>query len=160
MQKIIKAIVLFTTIIFIAGSSCKKYPDGPLINFHSKELRVLGTWDVEYYSINGYDSTSYLKAQPYYGKYTFHAPKGDNPGGFDLLSNNNIYATIGNWEFGNNKENLNIEQVIACTSLPQFETNPYIAHYITWEIRRLTDSDIWLKTTFYGKEYFMKLKQV
>lgn len=160
MQKIFRSL-LFTAIIFIAISSCKKYPDGPVLSLHSKEKRVVGEWSVDYYSINGYDSTAYLQSQPYYGKYIFDAEDkdGDNPPRFRFVRNNSLYSTtIGYWQFGNNKKNLTIEQSVIDTSLHQFGTNPYIAHYISWEIRRLTTKDLWLKTTYNAKEYFMKLK--
>ncbi len=159
-MKILKqSILLFTSIIFITVAACKKYPDGPLISFHSKEKRVVGEWLVDYYSINGYDSTSYLQAKPYYGKYSLHAPRGDNSPAFDLVSNNGTYCTFGNWRFTNNKKNLFVSQQDGCnSSISEFNANPFVASNVTWEIRRLTEKDLWFKTTYNGKEYFMKLK--
>ena len=58
--------------------SCKKYPDGPWLSLHSKEVRLCKSWDVSYFSINGYDSTPYLKNQPFYGKYRFERRKDDH----------------------------------------------------------------------------------
>lgn len=154
MKKLKQIALLFTGIALVTISSCKKYPEGPLISFHSKEHRVVGTWIVDYYSINGYDSTGYLQAQPYYGKYIFNKQKGDVSADFTLISNNNIYFSGGSWRFTNKKKDLNIQQFPPY----QFYTNPYIASVVTWEIRRLTDADLWLKTNYNGKEYFMKLK--
>ena len=156
MKKLKQIALLFIVIAFITSSSCKKYPDGPLLSLHSKEHRIVGTWIVDYYSINGYDSTSYLQGQPYYGKYIFYKrkPDGDDYAEFVLLDNNNIYVSDGHWFFTNNKKNIDIDQ----SPLTQFYMNPYIARAISWEIRRLTVSDLWLKTTYNGKEYFMKLK--
>ena len=70
-KRVFIAIVL--AVIFIV--SCKKYPDGPLISFRSKEYRITWQWSVVYFSINGYDSTSYLQAQPGYGNHYFSLKK-------------------------------------------------------------------------------------
>ena len=56
-----KILLLFITIVLLYG--CKKYPDGPAISLLSKESRITGEWDVEYFSVNGYDSTEYLKSK-------------------------------------------------------------------------------------------------
>lgn len=165
MKKLKQIALIFIGIAFITNSSCKKYPDGPLISLHSKEHRIAGnenkTWVVDYYSINGYDSTSYIQSRPYYGKYWFYSKvHGETNHSFGLVTDNGITCgTDGHWKLTNNKKNLNIQQSIGgCISLPQFNTTPYIASDVTWEIRRLTEDDLWLKTTFSGKEYFMKLK--
>jgi len=143
-------------------TACKKYPDGPLLSFETKMNRIAGIetkqWNVDYYSINGYDSTAYLQAQPYYGQYSFYSKKSKNPNGFFFSSNNSTDAASGDWKFVNNKEDLNILLTFHSPSFLQFNTNPYIGRDVTWKIRRLTDSDLWLKTTYNGKEYFMKLK--
>ena len=156
MKKLKQITLLFIVIAFITSSSCKKYPDGPLLSLHSKEHRIVGTWIVDYYSINGYDSTSYLQSQLYYGKYIFYSKKSSTPNLF--LFESNIYCTSGHWKFTNNKKDLSIDQTNGCSPLPQFNTTPYTASEVNWEIRRLTDADLWLKTNYNGKEYFMKLK--
>ncbi len=47
----------------IAGiQSCKKYPDGPMISFHSRAERVANTWKVDNYKLNGTDYTSLMTA--------------------------------------------------------------------------------------------------
>lgn len=160
MKKLKQIALLFTSIALVTISSCKKYPEGPLISLHSKEKRIVGTWVVDYYSINGYDSTSYLQAQPYYGKYYIYSEIHGDTYVFSLVTDNGTTCgTTGHWRFANKKKDLNIQQSIGgCTSLPQFNTTPYIASDVTWEIRRLTNADLWLKTTYNGKEYLMKLK--
>lgn len=146
-------------IIFIAG--CKKYPDGPLLSLHSKEKRIIGIWSVDYFSIDGYDSTSYLQAQPYSGKYGIHSgiDQGKKLFGYyskDYPAPNPTpnYNGTGYWMFLNHKESIYIHFknyfAGAC--------GPFRANDITWDIRRLTGSDLWLKTTFNGKEYFVKFK--
>jgi len=38
--------------------SCKKYPEGPAVSFHSRTERVANTWKVDNYKVNGTDYTS------------------------------------------------------------------------------------------------------
>jgi hypothetical protein len=158
MKKLKQIALLFTGIALVTISSCKKYPDGPLLSLHSKEKRIAGsdykTWDVVYYSINGLDSTSYLQAQPYYGKFGFYSKNAKDPNYFYTSG----CGTSGKWKLTNNKKDLYIYQRQRCTSVPQFNMTPYFADEVTWEIRRLTDDDLWLKTTYNSKEYLMKLK--
>ncbi|HET7818811.1 MAG TPA: hypothetical protein VFL70_05845 [Bacteroidia bacterium] len=56
--------IIFSHLILLAGLitmtniGCKKYPDGPMISFHSKTERVANTWKVDNYKVNGNDYTS------------------------------------------------------------------------------------------------------
>ena len=54
-------IVLIAICIMPITQSCKKYPDGSLINFYSRTDRVANTWRVDTYLKNGTDYT-YLMA--------------------------------------------------------------------------------------------------
>jgi len=63
-MKKIKKISIILTLLAITMmplvQSCKKYPDGPLINFYSRTGRVANTWRVENYLKNGTDYTSLM----------------------------------------------------------------------------------------------------
>jgi len=60
-KNIITAIALLLTGVVITGTqSCSKYPDGPLISFHSRAERVANTWRIDNYKVNGNDQTSLL----------------------------------------------------------------------------------------------------
>jgi hypothetical protein len=64
MKKTKKISIIFTLLVVIMMpfvQSCKKYPDGPLINFYSRTGRVANTWRVDNYLKNGTDYT-YLMA--------------------------------------------------------------------------------------------------
>jgi hypothetical protein len=161
-----KRILIFLVIIIVAIPSCKKYKDGPLICFQSKEKRVVGDWGTEYFSINGYDSTSALKANLAYGQFHFEKrAKGENYTRFEYGSNANdpnvsfyrvYYGSSGYWMFLNNKKDLYIHQFSETPSV-QFNMGAYTANDVVWEIRRLTDAELWLKTTYNNTEYFLKL---
>lgn len=161
MKLLKKIILLFIAFIFII--SCKKYPDGPLLNLYTKKHRIMGTWDVDYFSINGYDSTAYLKSKPFYGMYWFG--KGDlehdPPALYD--SNTPGYTANGHWNFESKKNfihitfdinnNINLPNNIAS------KIGPYRDNNVSWEIRRLTEKEFWLKTNYTdGREYFVKFK--
>ena len=59
-----KKISIILTLIAISMmplvQSCKKYPDGPLINFESRTSRISNTWRIENYQKNGTDFTSLM----------------------------------------------------------------------------------------------------
>jgi len=63
-MKISKKISIVFTLVVICMmpviQSCKKYPDGPLINFESRTSRVANTWRVDTYLKNGTDYTSLM----------------------------------------------------------------------------------------------------
>lgn len=152
-----KTRLLFAVFAFIVIASCKKYPDGPLINLESKKKRICQNWDIEYFSINGFDSTAYLRTQPYYGKYCIYDGKDM---GLQFTYENSFNSSLnynsgGDCKFVNNSKSIYFHfriytQPNAC--------GPYRANDVTWEIRRLTSSDLWLKTNYVGKEYFVKFK--
>jgi hypothetical protein len=159
--------LLFIASIFILTGSCKKYPDGPLLSIHSKEHRVAGDWVVEYFSINGFDSTNHLKNHPCYGFYSFSKIENGRTefsyisNGYNGSDTNYYYSSFGKWKFENNKRNITI--TIDYTNRPWRHFNLGIfseSQATLWQIQRLTEKDMWLKGTYPdGREYFVKLEQ-
>lgn len=86
------ALIIVTSTVF---ESCKKYPDGPLISFHSKKERVANTWKVDNYKKNGSDYTSLVTA--YSETYT-------KEGGYSYSWNG--ISGIGTWVFQNSNEEI------------------------------------------------------
>ncbi len=156
MNLIKKIILCFIAIVFITITACKKYPDGPLISLTTKETRLCKVWDVAYFSINGYDSTAYLKSQVFYGTYKFERPEKGNDGWIIYSALDRNYAGGGSWFFINNKKSVGVR----CSSYSGFTGNigPYRAYYVIWDIMRLGENELWLKTIYNGKEYFVKFK--
>jgi hypothetical protein len=155
-----KTIELFLSVIFLGvlvTSSCKKYPDGPLLSLWTKEHRIVGTWDVEYFSINGHDSTEYLKSKPFYGMYSFDNRNNSNYCYYN--SSNENYHLYGWWQLENDKKNITIDFNIDSVYTEQM--GPYRAKSSSWEIRRLAEKEMWLKTNYSdGKEYYIKFKLI
>jgi hypothetical protein len=157
LNKFIRNSLLFlTAFAFIITASCKKYPDGPLLSLHSKEHRVGGTWDVEYFSINGSDSTNYLRSKYFYGMYDFVTTH--NSDDCYYRSTTLGYSTYGKWMLLNNNRDLQVGFDFY-DSLHTEHVGPYRAENAMWEIRRLTEKEMWLKNTYSdGREYLVKFK--
>jgi hypothetical protein len=158
-MKLLKNVIfLFVAFAFIITSSCKKYPDGPLISFQTKVKRIVGIWDVEYFEINGYDSTSYLKNKPFYGMYRLDKDGETGQGHYlQYLPEEEKYFDNGTWDLRNKKNDLAI--YLATNLFPESTLGPYRAQFAVWEIRKLTETQLWLKTTYTdGREYLIKFK--
>ena len=150
--------------IFIANISCNQYPDGPSITLNTKSQRICRTWDVAFYAIDGHDSTSYLKNQPFYGKYEFVAPTSNfsDHADFNYKASDDYYSIQGEWSFANNKKSLKIN--ITSTSYPgnigvyrlAVIQNVNSLHTIIWDIMRLEEKELWLQTTYQGKDYILQ----
>src|ERR1035437_697233 len=141
-----KRISFFILLAIVFSIGCKKYPDGPLISFQSKLKRVQGTWNVVYFSVNGYDSTSYLQAQPYYGSYNLTSKEGDmNNIDFYFQSKDPTwmptpnYNWVGKCKFVNNKKSLYFD---LRDYTVQGSCGPFRAQQATWDIMRLTKDDL------------------
>lgn len=153
-------IVLLMTSFF----ACKKYEEGPIISLRTKMHRIAGSkedhkqWDVEYFSVDGVDSTGFLRNKPQYGKYIFSAKDQEGNCEYVYQSNSTTYREWGKWNFIDKKNNLEIYYYPKPNTTP-FSVGAYNATYQVWEIQRLTEKDLWLKCTYQNKEYYVKFKR-
>lgn len=99
-NKITVLLILLAGIMIPSIQSCKKYPDGPLVSFHSRTERVANTWKVDNYKINGTDFTSLVSG--YTETYT---KGGDYYYSFGSLSG------TGKWAFQNKDEEIKINGI-------------------------------------------------
>ncbi len=154
MQKYFWLILL--VVFFIAG--CKKYPEGPSVSIRSKISRITGDYKVQLFSVNGVDSTSQLTCNTY---------------SFDktTVKKEIICCTgVGTWNMiGDDK----IMDISIHFPNPQLVKTPFpvtficcpvdnwatISSILRWEIQKLTNKEMWLKTTFAGKEYYIKFEK-
>ena len=150
-----KKYVFYFFILIFCFTNCGKYPDGPDFSLRTKRARVLGEYKVELFSVNGDDSTSLLTCHDY----TF-IDKGNreiswcghtsSAGGYE-------------WELFNHNKNISISVILDSTERTPFPIsyhNPYnFGSTISWEIQRLTNNQMWLKTNFNSKEYYIKFYQ-
>jgi hypothetical protein len=157
-MKAFKSFPVVLIIIAVGISGCKKYPDGPLFSLYTRQHRVVGTWHVQYFSINGYDSTEYLKSNPLYGSYQFSKSR---HGGlnFVYLSNDYRNSAEGNWSFDNNDEYIKIDVLYTIPENKHLNIGPLGFESARWHIQRLKENEMWLKNNYSdGREYFVKFK--
>jgi len=112
--------------IFVTG--CKKYDEGPLINLTPRNERVANTWVIEEATADGDDVTAdfdnYVLTLTTGGDATLLAT-------YTVFGTDFTYDTNGTWAFQNDDEELVLD----------FEDN---AADGTYQIRRLTESQLWL----------------
>jgi len=161
-------LLLFITGIF---STCKKYPDGPRLSLRTKMARITGVWDLEYYEVDGIDSTNYVLNSPYYCRYYFKSEnkpcRGDvSDHRFNLIAVNQ--STVGSccgWDWDNNKATIGIDIIIETTGF--LAIGAYTGGG-RWDVQRLTNKELWLKMSekrwgnfvYSNRKYYMKLKKV
>ena len=142
-------------VIILTIFSCKKYEEGPYLSLYSKEHRVVGEWDIEYLGINGYDSTDYFRNSQTFGYYSFSKYKDGRKYIFHSYLNGQVVD--GFWQF------LGKKYRIATGAYP----NPAIHSIgpiatelnVEWYIKRLTEKEMWLESTFENRTFFVKFKQ-
>lgn len=154
----LKRITYFLLLVFVASilSTCKKYPDGPAFSLRTKRARVIGTWSVESFSVNGEDSTSQLTCNAYTFKDKGHRE----------MSWCGHSTTGDAWMLLNHKENISIHLILDSTEKTPFPISyndtfsPYdFGSSLSWEIQRLTNKQMWLKINFNSKEYYIKFNK-
>lgn len=141
--------ILLPVLAFISLflTTCSKYEDG-CISLRSAFQRAINTWEVEKFSVDGIDSTEYLKNKTKWvdqNGFTFYCF-------FSFSENSEIesYCFNGAWQFNNDDKNL-ITYLNQTSNKPAYflatDTN------INWEILKLCDEEMRLKTTFNNKVY-------
>lgn len=112
--------------IFVTG--CKKYDEGPLINLTPRNERVANVWVIDNATADGDNVTAdfdnYVLTLTTGGDATLLAT-------YTVFGTDFTYDTNGTWAFQNNDEELVLD----------FEDN---AADGTYQIRRLTENQLWL----------------
>ncbi len=147
----------FIAFIFLINSSCKKYPDGPLINLMSKEKRLVRHWHMEYLEIGGIDSTSYFMSENDSGyKFSdlrFLPDRDASTISYYSLTNSfpaNLYF---NWSFSKSKKYLSIDVDFFDPRAYSFKNKVgpfWIYDKVEFRIRKLTKDELWLENTYNG----------
>ena len=124
MKKI--SVILFAVVAMalVTFSSCGKYEEGPGISLRSKKARVVNTWVIEKYLVNGEDLTSQILL--FLGSYSMEYKK---DGTFVMLIDGE--SEVGTWSFDSKKENLEL--------MYDGSTSKDLS-----KILRLTNNEMWL----------------
>ncbi len=156
MRKAIKYLLALFLVSF-SYSSCKKYPDGPLLNFTSKENRIERTWTLEYLEIGGIDSTSYFLDENDSGfkfnRVRFFHDRGDSRIDYNSIKNPYGSSIDFDWWFSDKNKILVID--LSLTNPPVYSVEDrvgpfWIIEKVEFRIRKLTKEELWLETTYNG----------
>lgn len=138
--------------IFLISSSCKKYPDGPLINLMSKEKRLERYWYMEYLEIGGIDSTAYFLAENDSGlKFDYMRIYGEREASYVQYSSTTKYADLSlEWSLMDKNKNLKIDvsTVSRTYSLTEHIGPFWIKDLVEFRITKLTKDELWIVTTY------------
>jgi len=126
--------ILFAAFALFFLVSCGKYEDGPDFTLRSKKARIVGSWTLEKYMVDGVDLTSQVTAADLALSFKY-----DKDGSYTevrFLSGQVASTKSGTWKLSLNKENL----VVIYTS----------GTVVAYKILRLTNSELWLQETYGG----------
>ncbi len=135
-------IAIFAALIF---TTCTKYPDGG-----NNASSLDGPYGLEQMTVNGVDSATLIFANrpcSNFNWFIFHET---------TLTNGCDTMPLTTWVRSTDKKQL----IITCTPTPGGKSvYPLIQNRnctIVWDIQRLTGEDLWIKTTYNGKGYYLK----
>lgn len=160
MKKLIKILplILIASLFF---SNCKKYPEGPVISMRTKIARITGVWEPTVFLVNQQDSLFYLKADSCFDNYLFitngfsHRYEVHTGG-----SNGSNCTRQGSWQLKNNKKTLSVKFIKSFTNNTIFGPYGSVEKEIDWEIIRLTNKQMKLKTEYLGNLYEVTFTKV
>ena len=148
-------ITIYLFLFILLFTSCKKYDEGPWISFNSKDKRLIGTWELEKFIVNGYDSTHYFRK--YDSPIFAIVESGIYISLEDVLTapNNPRKGLSGYWSFEDKKRAL---RWVFTNQGNQEETwidlGPFgIDRTSFWEIKRLKMDELFLETNYDGSFY-------
>jgi hypothetical protein len=137
-----KKIIYFILFVFLSGifCTCKKYPEGLFISLRTAQQRLLGTWRVEKYLVDGIDSTAskypMQNTLACYYSFIHEGAVGDG-----------CYQATGSWEFNNGQSSL----MLFSGNTP---VSPlFLSTHTEWVILKLTNKKMHLKIDFSAKKY-------
>lgn len=164
-----KNILFISLFLLIILPSCKKYEEGPLISLRSAEKRLNGEYELKEFTVDGIDSlVLYQAIMP--TKYEIFQDEYEleNRCFVSGLSINTIYEDnyyqytflpeiLWTWELSKNNKYFKVVKSIGNTNgigpigkdkLPE------------WEISKLTNKNLKLKTYYINKEYKISLVKI
>jgi len=131
-----KVLLLFSVLILIQATSCKKYDDGPLFSLRSKKNRVEGKWHTGMFLLNKYEQIMMIDTSRravftkdwkyYYHEYNSFTKK--------------VKDLEGTWAFRDDKEQLLLGLPTGIDSAMSYEL---------WDIKLLKDKEMWLEKIVY-----------
>ena len=153
-----KKLILILIVLAAITEGCKKYPDGPLISFRSAEKRLYGLYDLTIYTVNGVDSLNlYNDSLGGYIDFFYNDVDDVNVCQISRDRKDGIYTSLyWKWQLINKNKTLTI--IYSKGSDSFIGTGPFGEDKLPqWEILRLTDTEVNMKTNFNSKGYYIEL---
>jgi hypothetical protein len=156
---------LILVIVIISFVGCKKYPENNLW-LHSPYNTIADDWKINYYLVDGVDSTNYQDISAYVnGTITFS--KGETQGTFGARDKSGILSLsqfagssggFGSWELDTKKKNvrLNLGRVSIYNVGVQkdvFRASGY------WKIKKLTTKEFWITNSLGNVNFEIRFKK-
>ena len=147
--------LLLVALLLTLLTSCHKYPKDPFLSLKRPEKRILGRYKLIHYYVNGVDSV---------GNSRYHFYSSDN----HIIFHANIsiaYHTdngpyigdrTGVADFRKYKKAL---YITISDEFPQNIVNIFVIFRSTWDILKLYNNELWLKSTINGSTYEIHLKK-
>ena len=142
-----KVLMLMFSLILLAALGCNDYEDGPAISFRGKldRLAIVKRW-VTYYSIDGVDQTAAVISALDTTSYKTHGIQF----AVSFSDGGEIYCGSdfgsGQWVWGDGRKSLFLT----------FCGYPF--PLLEWDIRRLTNKDLWVAKEANGINYELHLE--
>ena len=147
-----KILYLFFGLFFLLNIGCKKEPTQT-----SMEKKIIGTWNVESFYVNGNDSTQAIKDTCYASVKFFQEQY--EPYGLYLVNQSSNYA--GHCYFYGTWANYGDFIRITWESPPSINLGPYYLNdRVVWQITSIDDTFWFLTTTYNNSYYQLKYKRV
>jgi len=143
-------------LLIILPLSCK-YDEGPAISLRGVEQRIIGDYKVTEFSINDIDNmTLYNDSCGCRIGFAHYKQYHQNP--VATLEMCKKWApTYGIYKISKNKKTLLISyhdsQMLGVGPIGSLKSS-------VWEIKRLTDKDLWIETNYNSDKYFLKLEDI
>jgi len=154
-----KKLILIIIVLAAITEGCKKYPDGPWISFRSAGKRLYGYYTLTKYTVNGVDSLSLYNDSL---SLTFHFfTQHDDYNSYCVVDGERKDGGYSNfvwmWIFIDNNKFIKVHDADGFS----IGTGPFGYNILPkFEILRLTNKEFNMKTTYNGKEYYVKLAKL
>ena len=109
----------------LATTSCKRYEEGPAITLRTAKARLVNTWEIEKYLVNGEDITALVL--PFFGEHSLEFSR-DNKYEWNIGGMNEK----GKWSFIENKDKVEMQKDGATEKFSQ-------------KIIKLTNNEFWVE---------------
>ena len=162
-MKILKTIIL-SGLCLLLFSTCKRYPDGPNFTLRTIKNRMIGTYDLDKFIVNGIDSTNLLPPCNVVNTIDYGSTNGNYC--YRFKSDYKIAGLDGSGDYNFDKDQSAIDFAYIMSYSPNQPLN--VRNLLMfghdddgqWLIRKLTNNEFWLRKEYHGLVYEIHLKKI